>query len=455
VSKRRAIGIVRVSRVAGREGPSFASPDQQRERIEEECRRRDLKLLRVDEELEVSGGSPLRKRGDLRAAIEAIEDGQAEVIAVAYLDRLARSSKVEDEIVERVERVGGDVLAVDFGEMTNGGASRKLSRKMLGNVAEYHRDITGEKSREAQERAIARGVACWSNTPPGYERDKHEPYRPSGQAPIVQEAFRMRASGTTIEDCRDYLQANGIERSWFGVRSLFRNRVYRGEIIFGKPNNPKRLINPTAHEPLIDEQTFRRAQANGKRLGPQTKSTALLARQGVLRCGTCGSRMIISTQLRKNRKGTTTYRFYRCPEDNDCPDRRAIKADIAEQVVSDAVKVALADVEGRASAETSVREAEDELQRAQDALDGAIRTLADYADEPATKDTLDGLRAKRDAAEEQLERLGGTDAAVVVTAAGDWEDLTLEERRALIRATVKRAVVVPGKGRERITVELN
>jgi hypothetical protein len=165
--------------------------------------------------------------------------------------------------------------------------------------------------------------------------------------------------------------------------------------------------------------------------------------------------MIISTQQRKGRKGTTVYRFYRCPEDNDCPDRRAIKADVAEQVVSDAVKAALADVEGRASAETTVREAEAELERAQDALDGAIRTLADYADEPASKETLETLRAKRDEAEEQLEQLGGTDATVSMTAAGDWEELSLEERRALIRATVKRAVVgPPSKGGERIAVEL-
>jgi DNA invertase Pin-like site-specific DNA recombinase len=444
-----------VSNKAGREGESFASPKVQRKRIEKESGRRDVRLLRIDEEIDVSGGSPLRKRGNLRAAVEQVESGDAEVVIVAYFDRLARSTKVEDEIIERVEGADGEVIAVDFGKLTGGTAAKKLSRKMQGLVNEFQREQAKDKSREAQEVAIERGVACWANTPPGYERDKHEPYRPSAQAPIVQEAFRMRAGGATIEDCRDYLQANGIERSWFGVRSLFRNRVYRGEIIFGKPNNPKRLINPTAHEPLVDEQTFRRAQANGKRLGPQTKSTALLARQGVLRCGTCGARMIISTQKRTNRKGTTTYRFYRCPEENDCPDRRAIKADVAEQVVTDAVQVATKDIEGRASVGATEREAEAELERAQQALDDGIRTLADYAGERATKETLDQLAHDRDEKLERVERFGGSRGSVRLTAAVNWEELTLDERRDLIRATVKRAVVSKsGQGAERIAVEL-
>jgi hypothetical protein len=71
----------------------------------------------------------------------------------------------------------------------------------------------------------------------------------------------------------------------------------------------------------------------------------------------------------------------------------------------------------------------------------------------------------RDVAEAHLAQLGASSADVRVTAA-DWEELTLEERRALIRATVKRAVVAPSgrigrkgldrvkRARERITVEL-
>ena len=71
--QRRAIGIVRVSRVGGREGESFTSPDEQRQRIECECEREGLELIDVISELDVSGGTPLSKREGLRTAIERVE----------------------------------------------------------------------------------------------------------------------------------------------------------------------------------------------------------------------------------------------------------------------------------------------------------------------------------------------------------------------------------------------
>ena len=101
--KRRAIGIVRVSQTAGRNGERFVSPDEQRERIEAVCERDKLELLAVHDELDVSGGKPLEQRPGLSAAVTAIENGQADVVAAAYFDRLFRSLATQAEVVERVE----------------------------------------------------------------------------------------------------------------------------------------------------------------------------------------------------------------------------------------------------------------------------------------------------------------------------------------------------------------
>ncbi len=144
-ANRRAIGIVRVSQVKGREGESFASPAEQRQRIETECERSNLTLLRVVDELDVSGGTPLDKREGLRDAVESIEAGHADVIVVAYFDRLVRSLGVQTEVVQRVEEAGGHVLAVDVGQVTEGTAAHWLSGMVLGMVAEYQR--RGECSR--------------------------------------------------------------------------------------------------------------------------------------------------------------------------------------------------------------------------------------------------------------------------------------------------------------------
>ncbi|HSJ18016.1 MAG TPA: recombinase family protein, partial [Solirubrobacterales bacterium] len=198
----KAIGVIRVSQTRGREGDGFASPGEQRERIESECDRRDLRLAGVLEELDVSGATPLTKRDGLRRAIEAVESGDAEVIVAAYFDRLVRSLRVQDELVSRVERAGGQVLTVDVGAVTNGSASQWLSSTMLGAVSEYHRRSTAERVRGAQAAAVARGVAPWKNTTPGYTRNEDGVFEPNETAPAVRKAFRMRGEGESISKIR-------------------------------------------------------------------------------------------------------------------------------------------------------------------------------------------------------------------------------------------------------------
>ena len=76
-----------------------------------------------------------------------------------------------------------------------------------------------------------------------------------------------------------------------------------------------------------------------------------------------------------------------------------ISAEMVEEIVVDAVRAQIADVEARASAESNVREVEAALERAQTDLEAAIRVLTDFADEAATRDRLMTLRAARDDAQ--------------------------------------------------------
>jgi site-specific DNA recombinase len=444
VSKRRAIGIVRVSQTRGREGESFASPVEQRERIEQACERDGLELVEVLDELDVSGGTPLERRTGLRTAIEAVESGRAQVVMAAYFDRLVRSLDVQRELVSRVEQAGGEVFAVDIGQVTHGSATKKLSGTLLGAFAEYQRDTARERSGEGQRRAVERGVPPFPTIPPGYRRgeDGRLVIQPD-EARIVAGAFRLRADGATIGEVRDYLTTHGIERTWYSTQTLLKSRVVLGEIRFGK------LVNPTAHEPIVEGALWLAAQG-GKLRGTRPPSQRLLARQGVLRCGSCGARMVVGSQ----RQGKTAYILYRCPPTGDCPRRMTIGADIAEGVIAERVRTALADIEGRASVEAHVREAEQDLENAQDALGAAVRAFTGFEDVSETQKRLSELRQARDEAQARVDQLGGERAAVSVSADRDWERLSVDEQRALIRATVERATVSPGRGADRIAVKL-
>jgi hypothetical protein len=150
----------------------------------------------------------------------------------------------------------------------------------------------------------------------------------------------------------------------------------------------------------------------------------------------------------------SSYFLYRCPPTGDCRRRVTISADLAEQVVVDAVRAALANVEGRGSMESNAREAEQALSVAQANLDAALLAFEGFDEEGAARERLLTLKQERDSARERVDRLGGERATLAINANTDWDRLSLDARRQIIRATVDRAVVKPGRGAGRIDVEL-
>lgn len=422
------------------------SPVEQRNRIEAVCERERFQLLEILEEMDVSGGAPLERRPGLRQAVEKVEAGQADVVVVAYFDRLVRSLSVQQQVVDRVEGAGGAILTVDIGPLTNGSAGSWLSGTMLGAVAEYHRRVTAERTSEAKRRAIDRGVPPYPNVPPGYRRGEGRRLEVDPEtADAVREAFTMRAEGATIKDVRAYLRSAGIERSYHGVCALLASRVVLGELRFGE------IVNEGSHPAIVDEVTWRRVQKIAVARGRKPQSDRLLARLGVLRCGSCGARMVVGSTVQQGKR----YALYRCPPNGDCERRVTISAEVAERCVVGATQAALNGVVGSASAADDVEDASRELERRQKDLDAAIRAFAGLEDEASAKERLRELREARDEARDRLDDVTAAAGARALTVtARDWEILTTDERRSLIQAVISTATVSPGRGPDRIIVQL-
>lgn len=454
-SLRRAIGVVRVSRVGGRDGEQFVSPSEQAERIRTACERDGLQLMETIEELDVSGGTPLERRPGLRGAVELVEAGEADVIVAAYFDRLVRSLAVQAELVGRVEAAGGAILAVDVGQVTDASAGQWLSGTMLGAVSEYARRATAERTADAKRRAVARGVPPFPNVPPGYMREivgtKQNGAPQYGgpllvdaaPAPAVAEAFRLRAAGATVMEVRDHLSRHGIERSFHGVQAMLGSRVYLGELHFGA------LANTDSHPAIVDSATWTSVQQMRSPRGRRPKSERILARLGVLRCGSCGARMVIGSTRQQGK----AYAFYRCPPVGDCTQRVTISADIAEQTVVAAVQELLEGVTGTATLDVGIASLQKDLERIEAELAAAVQAFSGLDDVDAVRERLTELRDERDRARDRLDELTATVMPAVTLTARDWDVLTIDERRALIRAVVERAVVSPGRGHDRIRVE--
>jgi hypothetical protein len=222
--------------------------------------------------------------------------------------------------------------------------------------------------------AHARGVLPNSRIVPGYVRGEDGVLVVVGElAPVVREVFQRRDRGATIVELQVFLLERGIERSVAGVASMLRLRMYLGEIHFGE------LHNTRAHEPIItDRALFERVQL--ARASGEVRAAA--ARPGVLRCGTCGSRMVINSYSGNYRCGDTSA--------NPCKRRAAVKADRVEEIVLDAVRAysATADAHGRASHKQQIRDADQ-------AIDRANRISMTRSGSWASLDCWAGRRARR------------------------------------------------------------
>ena len=341
-------------------------------------------------------------------------------------------------MIERVERAGGEIFALDHGKLTNGTAAQRLSTNMLGSVFQYFAEITGEKVTAAQARAVARGVYPHPRIPVGYVRGEDgvltvEP----AAARVVVQAFERRDLGASLVEIQAFLAENGIERALSGVASMLRSRMYLGEIHFGE------LHNPQAHEAIVkDRGLFERVARRTVSRGRQAKSERLLARLGVLRCGTCAS-MVINSDSGSYRCGDTSA--------NRCRRRAAVKADRVEEMVLDAVRAysATADADGRASRSRQIRAADEAIERANADLDDTIRQLGELGllGRPASQKTLEKLTTTLDDAHAARARLGDRGESNII-GPDDIDNLRepakrLAAWRRLITDTVESVTVAP------------
>jgi DNA invertase Pin-like site-specific DNA recombinase len=185
-----AIGYIRVS--TDGQAASGAGLAAQRATIVAECERRGLPLADIVEDAGVSAKS--LDRPGLAGAVERLEAGEAAVLVVAKLDRLARSVADFANLVRLAERQGWALLACDLGvDMTS--PTGGLLANVTASVAEWERKIIGTRTREALAARKAAGVRL--GRPRQLDRT------------IARRIQAERAEGSTLQAIADRLNSEG------------------------------------------------------------------------------------------------------------------------------------------------------------------------------------------------------------------------------------------------------
>jgi DNA invertase Pin-like site-specific DNA recombinase len=411
----------------------------------------------VAEELDLDQPGSRLQRPALDRALEAVEDGRADGIIVAALDRFTRSLAGGVELLQRLETANGALVCVREHFDTANPATGKLLRSILLAVSEWQLDAIKSNWETAKRHAIERGVHISGGVPVGYLRD-HESKKllPDPEtALVIAQAFQLRASGSSWQEIASLLEEAQVPTSKGGtnwsssaLRQVIRNRVYLGEARQGEH------VNPSAHEPIVPLAVWSAAQSTAvPSSGQKTKDNLL---SGLVRCAGC--RYVLSVG---SIGGKYPYRQYRClgkHAQGVCTDRASILANILDPFVEEAFLHRLrGDGEIKVQAmdeQADLRDAMAELERAE--AEVALYLNANLLSIVGEDAYRAGLLPRQDAVIDARDRVAALQlhsgpVGDPVELLDVWDELTASEKRTILRESIDTVVV--SKGRSRVVPE--
>jgi site-specific DNA recombinase len=435
-----------VSRVAGREGESFISPEVQRQRIAGWAELHGVEVVRWWEELDQSGAR--RERPMFQEALARCESGETGGIVVARLDRFARSAVDALESIKRLNEVGARLVSVE----DNFDGSTPMGRFAIGIlslIAELELERIKENWGTAIRAAVDRGVHISARVPVGYRKDGNgRLVREEPAATVVAEVFRRRAAGASYTELAAFLEEQGVFPStgnphWSstGVAGLLRNPVYLGQARGGS------VVNDNAHEPLVTQAEFDAAAASHSVFRARDGSIAAQALLGgLVRCAGCGHTLKITGGGPPSARYATYYCKKRYAK-GVCPEPATIRASYLDKYVEARVLAAMRE-QGGAVAEAA--ESSGQMEEAVRALADAEHELdlylaTDLISTVGQETFVRGVsvrQARVDEAREMLAQLRANDLLAEellrVDVLESWPEWTTIEKRELLHGLLER-----------------
>jgi DNA invertase Pin-like site-specific DNA recombinase len=204
-SPRTAVAYLRVST-----DEQHLGPDAQRAAITAWATREGVSVVAWHVDAGVSGAAAIADRPELLAALAALREHGAGILAVAKRDRLARDVMAAAMIERMADDAGARVVSAAGEGTDSDDPSAVLMRRMVDAFAEYERALIAARTRAALAVKRSRGEAT-SHAPFGFRAvvggvlvaDEAE------QAVIAQ-VRAARARGLTVRAICDELRAAGI-----------------------------------------------------------------------------------------------------------------------------------------------------------------------------------------------------------------------------------------------------
>jgi site-specific DNA recombinase len=215
-----------------------------------------------------SGGS--MKRPALEQLFEAIRAGGIDTVVVYKVDRLTRSLSDFARMVDLFDQHGVSFVSVtqQFNTTTSMG---RLTLNVLLSFAQFEREVTAERIRDKIAASKKKGM--WMGGPPplGYDVQDRKLVINLAEAENVRTIFRLYLELGTIRRVVDALAERGIvskRRAYASGKAVGERPITVGPLqwILANPMyigqlRHKDKVYEAEHEPIIDQKTWNRVQA--------------------------------------------------------------------------------------------------------------------------------------------------------------------------------------------------
>jgi site-specific DNA recombinase len=282
----------------------------QRERLEAFCKaQEDWRVVAQHEDR--ATGTKLERPG-LQTALDLARQGRVDLLLVYRVDRLSRKVRQLAQLADELDKLGV-VLRSATEPFDTGSPAGRMMLQMLAVFAEFEYATIVDRITAGIERRAKEGRWPNGRVPFGYRRNEAKELVPDERtAPVVRRIFSLYVSGrmgaAAIARRLAAEHAPAPPRGWQPavVLRMLSNEAYIGRVHW------RGETFPGLHEPLIEEDSFARAQ---ELLHERGEDWALRARErsqfllsGLVRCGRC-RRAYVGMSAKGN---GGHYHYYAC-----------------------------------------------------------------------------------------------------------------------------------------------
>ena len=305
-----------------REG--FSLPEQ-KERLELYCKLNDYEIKEYYTDAGISA-----KTGNHRPEYERmLEDGRQGKInmIIAYkLDRITRSTKDWETLIEYSEKYDVALAFVNDNIDTTNANGKMISRIMM-SVSQNEIERTSERTKVGLVGAIKAGNIP-SQTPLGYKRENKKLVPDPLTKDIIVRMYQLYFEGNSYQRIANIFNEEKVaNKKWRDntILEMIENPIYKGDFIHGKRTN-----HPTYYEnvvePLVSKEMWECCQVQKKKNSRNYMRSQTYIFLQKLKCPKCGR--LLGGRASYKKKANKWYYYYGC---SDCKNN--IKEDKIEQSI--------------------------------------------------------------------------------------------------------------------------